>query len=195
MKNINFYLFVTVLLLISKSLTCQISILPIDSATGQVSYIGVVNVDSANAKDLLNRSKNWFVHTFVSSKQVIQNIDIDNNIITGKALMPAHAKYMVDRTWGKVNFTISIFCKDNRYKYIISDFIHEGDSYATSAGYVGSVGLLSNKTKESDSSMANYYREKDLDRLCVELNEHMNELINSLKIEMNKKLETQLNDW
>jgi len=175
------------------NISAQISILPIDSSSGKIIYQEVCIVDSVGAKELLSRSKIWFAKTFNSSKDVLQNIDDENHIIIGKALMRAHAQFYGERTWGYVKYSVSIYCKDNRFKYVITDFYHEGDAIATASTYTPSVGLLSINTIESGGFSG--YRKKDLDRLCVEINENINLLVKSLKIDMNKKIETKSDKW
>jgi hypothetical protein len=173
--------------------SAQISIMPSDSASGKITYQGVCIVDSVNAKELFSRSKIWFANTYNSSKEVIQNIDSDNYIIIGKAQMRAHAQSFGERTWGYVKYSITIYCKDNRYKYVISDFYHEGDKYASASTYIPSVGHFTINTLESGGFSS--YRKKDFDKLCIEINDNVNQLIKSLKNDMSKKLETKSDEW
>ena len=181
------------LLFTSVKASSQISSLPSDSSSGKITFQGVITVDSVSAKELFSRSKIWFAKTFNSSNDVIQNIDNDNYIIIGKAKMRAHAQNFGERTWGYVSYSITIYCKDNRFKYVISDLYHEGDVIATASTYTPSVGLLSVNTPDSGGFSS--YRKKDFDKLCNEINVYMDQLVKSLKNDMNKKIETKSNDW
>ena len=192
--NITMKLISTLLFfLFAKVAVAQISILPIDTISYQVAFTEVINVDSATAKDLFSRGKLWFAKTYKSSNAVIQNIDNESFSITGKANMRAYAQFIGTRTWGYVNYTISIFCKDGRYKYLITDFSHEGDPFASASTLTPSVGPINKLTK--DSGGFGSYRKKDFDKLCQEINSDMINLISSLKNDMNKKTETETKDW
>jgi hypothetical protein len=181
------------LIFTSVKASSQISILQSDSSSGKIMFQGVCTVDSVSAKELFSRSKIWFAKTFNSSNDVIQNIDSENFIIIGKAKIRAHAQNFGERTWGYVKYSITIYCKDNRFKYVISDLYHEGDVIGTTSTYTPSVGLLSINTPEYGGFLS--YRKKDLDKLCDELNDYVKQLVKSLKIDMNKKIETKSNEW
>ena len=102
--------------------------LPIDETTKLISYNEVVTVNNSTSKDeLFSRAKSCFAYLFKSSKSVIQNEDKDSGIIIGKGNIKAYAKALgIDFEGGFVNFTITIACKDGRYKYVITNFFHEG---------------------------------------------------------------------
>ncbi|WP_026994799.1 DUF4468 domain-containing protein [Flectobacillus major] len=181
------------LIILSLDSLAQVSILPIDPSSGNVTYTEVIRVDSVSASELFSRSKLWFAKTYNSSKDVIQNTDNDNYSITGKAKIRTHARIMGERTWGYVSYIISIYCKNGRYKYVVSDFYHEGDAIATSSTLTPSVGQINRNTKESGGFGS--YRKKDLDRLCEEINSNIKSLIVSLKNGMSKKSEAESKDW
>ncbi len=180
-------------MMLTAPVSAQLSVLPIDTLNDKISYIGVVKVDSASAKELYTRCKFWFSQTYNSSKDVLQNLDNDNFSIVGKAVMIPHVQNFGYRTWGTIKYTIVVFCKDNRYKYQISDFYHEGDALATATTYTPTIGFLTDYTKNKKAS--GYFRQKEFDKLCVELNEYVNKLIASLESGMSKKLESKTEDW
>ena len=164
---------------------CQDVKLPTDS-TGKVIYSGVVSLDSnLSSNELFKRAKAWFVKEYNSSKDVIQDADQETHSITGKALMTAHMTVMGSTSdWGHVKYTVSISCKDGRYRYSISDFYHEIGSYP-------GLGTIDNNSKSSNVG----YREKDYKRVVNEVNDYSNALVSSIKDFMSKKLSSASNDW
>ena len=163
---------------------CQEIKLPTDSS-GKVIYSEVINLDSnLSANELFKRAKSWFVQTYNSSKEVIQDADQETHTITGKALMIAHMTVMgATNNWGHVKYFISITCKDGRYRIIISDFFHENEPY------VG-IGIVDNNVKSDGVN----FRKKDYSRVVEEVNNYALSLIASIKEAMNKKLSSS-NDW
>ncbi len=116
--------------------------MPLDKETGKIIYTEVISMDSINKDELFNRAKNCFVTVFKNSSNVIQNENKIDGIITGKGVIKAYARALgSDYDGGYINFTITIACKDGRYKYIITNFIHEGNGSKMPSG-----GNLENET-------------------------------------------------
>lgn len=92
----------------------------------EVNYTEVVQVEGVLAPELYKRAKIWLVDAFKSSKDVIQNDDKDNFIVIGKGFFTGfgHNKAVQN---AKYWFTIRIDCKDNRYRYVVSDFVYDFD--------------------------------------------------------------------
>jgi hypothetical protein len=121
-------IFAIFLIFVSLNVKAQDISFPIDETTKLISYSEVVTVsDSASKNELFSRAKSCFARLFKSSNNVIQNEDKDSGNIIGKGNIKAYAKALgMTSDAGFVNFTITIACKDGRYKYTITDFIHEG---------------------------------------------------------------------
>lgn len=88
-------------------------------------YQGIVNVDTLDKQiDLYNKSREWVVNTFVSSKAVLELDDKSGGILIGKgsAVYPIQADGLL---WGTalqditVNFSIKIDCKQGKYQFKI----------------------------------------------------------------------------
>ncbi len=103
--------------------------LPIDSTTGKITYTEVVSVDSlANKQELFSRAREWFAKAYMSSTKVIQMEDKESGKIIGKALIQVYYKFMKQLpSGGYINYTISIYIKNGKYKYEITDFYHTGE--------------------------------------------------------------------
>jgi hypothetical protein len=130
--------------------------LPIDSLTGKITFTEVVSVDnSTNKQELYSRAREWFVKSFKSSKSVIEFEDKetgkiigrgtfsaiteesmnDNEFIKNKGLVSKELRERKSKgEVGSISFLISIYVKDGRYKYEITDLIHKGIT-TTVAGY------------------------------------------------------------
>jgi hypothetical protein len=101
------------------------NIFPIDKETGKITYSEIIKVDSINSQELYLRAKVWFVHSFVSAKNVIQLDDKESGKIIGKGLFDVKSSIVKSQNVGYVEFTIEIQVKDGRYKYTFSDISHK----------------------------------------------------------------------
>jgi len=100
------------------------SLFPVNSL-GEIEYTEVVKVDSAPADVLYSRAKMSIAQSFKSAKNVIQNDDQVNKQILLKGNISA------DYSWNPlavcpahIDFTMTVFCKDNRYKFSIKPSEH-----------------------------------------------------------------------
>lgn len=97
---------------------------PINS-NGEIEYTEVVFVDSTSSDNLYSRAKMCIAESFKSAKDVVQNDDA----FTKQILIKGNIK--ADYSWnplavcpGFINFTMTVFCKDNRYKYSVKPENH-----------------------------------------------------------------------
>ena len=97
------------------------------SSQDKLTYSEVINIDSASKDELYNRAKAWFVNSFVSANDVIQMDDKDGGSIIGKAVMNFTQSFLSGSlgTNGVIRYSVKIFLKDDRYKYEITDFVHD----------------------------------------------------------------------
>ncbi len=112
--------------------------LPIDNETGKITFTEVVYVDdSTTTKDeLYSLAREWFAKTFKSSQSVLQMDDKELGKLIGKANFSINrTAYLTD---SYVDFTISIYLKDGRYKYQITDFNHVSYKSGFSGGAIES---------------------------------------------------------
>jgi hypothetical protein len=94
---------------------------------GEIEYTEVVNIDSTSADKLYSRAKMSIAEMFKSAQNVIQNDDATNKLILIKGNIQADYNYNfnIGHCNGLVNFTMTLFCKDNRYKYSLIPSFHE----------------------------------------------------------------------
>lgn len=160
--------------------------LPIDSTTHLITYSEVVN-ENGSKDELYSRAREWFAKTYNSAQNVIQMDDKDK--IVGKALMQVyHKAFGKDHISGYINYTISIYFKDGKYKYEITNFYHTGEYIGD--GYTvpdfGSSESMINSKKKIYQKTFTYY--------LSQLDKNVNILIAGLKQGMSKKSSTA-KDW
>lgn len=97
--------------------------LPIDSETGKITFSEVVYVDSTITKDqLYYAAREWFAKVFKNSKDVLEIDDIQSGKLIGNGNFTiSTTEYLTD---SRVDFSISIYIKDGRYKFVFSNFNH-----------------------------------------------------------------------
>lgn len=95
------------------------------NSEGIYELTGVIHVDSVSAANLFSRAQK-FVAVNSNSLEPITQLNDDNDKLTvGKGTMTA----FMYNSFGNLNsitnvdYTITVQCKDNRYKYTISNFL------------------------------------------------------------------------
>lgn len=154
----------------------------------------VIHVDStAKQSELFNRGEHWVISAFKNPQKVIQLKDKEAGQIIAKGVFKYQSKFIwgaSDRTKGVIDFTVKLFFKDGRYKYVLTDFIHNpynGDSFGlitTDKEYPGKISL---STKGWRRKVWNHIKEN------IKKNSVL--IITSLKQGMNKKVEAEDDNW
>lgn len=173
-------------LLVISSNTLNAQNLPLDEKTGKITFTEVVTVDDSTAtKDqLYSRAREWFARTFKSSQNVLQMDDKELGKLIGKgnfSIIPG--LYLTD---SRVDFTLSIYLKDGRYKYELTDFNHV--SYKS--GYSG--GAL--EDEKPNCGNFNMMKKGWID-VKEQAQSNANAIIADLKLTMNKKADIESDDW
>lgn len=98
---------------------------PVDSSSGKITYTEVVIVDSSTTKDVLySNAREWSAKAFKSVQHVIQIDDKDDGtiVLKGSFETSINCRAIIGPS-DYVEFTMTIYTKDFRYKYIITDLI------------------------------------------------------------------------
>lgn len=107
-----------------------------------------IDTIAASKSDLFVRALSWMSKVFKSSKTVIQMQDKESGRIIGKAAIVWRYRFMGDGCVSLIHYTITIDVKDNKARIALSDFHHQGCTYAISGGrsqgYLDDGGSLSN---------------------------------------------------
>lgn len=89
---------------------------------GVLTYENVVKVDSTlTAEQIYSKALLFCANEFKSANEVVQLKDETNNIIIAKGLIQMDWPTLVGTTNGYTEFTLSIYCKDGKYKYVINN--------------------------------------------------------------------------
>lgn len=159
-------------------------------------YSEVIQVDSASQNELYNRAKIWFATNYNSAVDVLQMDNKDEGQIIGKAVIKYEPTVFQgsEQTKGSIKYTIKIYLKDGRYKYEISDFIHDpvGNQY----GAKTSLGLITTDEEyPNPKPMARNWNNKVWKDIKNQIAINIAPLIASLKQDMEKQPETKTDDW
>ena len=155
-------------------------------AQEKLSYNGKVQVDSNLKKnDLFNNARTWFNNSFNNSKNVIQIIDKETGEISAKGSIKYTSNVVLSSavTSGYINFSVSIFVKDGKYKYEFTNFTHEGTpgvKYNNSGISFGLITTHIECPKDIPGSWQGW-RNKVWDDIKSQINDNIIPLISSLK--------------
>jgi len=97
--------------------------LPIDQGTGKITYLEVVDATGVKPADIIKVIKDWgtkqgfTLKEETSEKLVYQgSTSVEYPNVNGSATEK-----------GTVTFTLSVFIKEGKYRYIATDLVHVGD--------------------------------------------------------------------
>ncbi|KAF0203390.1 MAG: hypothetical protein FD170_1109 [Bacteroidetes bacterium] len=96
------------------------------SADGLAEYSEIIPIDSVSNSDLYLFGLEWVSKKYKSGKSVIQTTDKEGGIIIGKAVTHTlvYNNMGIKKDGGYFSYTISIYCKDNKYKYVIDNITY-----------------------------------------------------------------------
>ena len=103
-------------------------VLHIDSVTNLITYLGVVEQEETGSDSLYTRAKRWATARFGKSEKGVFELDKKNQKLIIKGTLTAYnynSKY-TKRAIGKYEFKVTVWIKEGRYKYQISNLVHEG---------------------------------------------------------------------
>lgn len=97
----------------------------------------VVQVDSATKDELYSRAKHWFAAFSADKKATLQLSDKEDGELVGKCTVAFASSYPSNNASvkGSISYTVSIYCKEGRFKYEITNFNHEGSSGINEWGF------------------------------------------------------------
>lgn len=160
-------------------------LLNIDSSTNLITYYGVIEQEESGSDSLYLRAKKWVLNTF--GKDVKLELDKRNQKLTYVVGVPAYAytsKYS-RRNIGRFEFKLILLIKEGRYRYQISNLVHESVKPADGKGtrnYFEYYYTSTTRVRENDIVLRN----ADKDILA---------LIESLKRAMREPIQVDEDDW
>lgn len=145
--------------------------------SGNVIYSEVVTLDnSESSANLYIKALTWFNNYYQSGKSVIQMQDKEAGIIIGKGSFRCNLYTMVPNK-GLLSYTITVSCKEGKYKYDITNLIWQ--SSTNSLSYNAEEFLPDSKLARNNKKMAR--------KTIEEINENMKILTTNLKSSLAKK--------
>lgn len=157
--------------------------LPVDVETKKVTFTNVVDVSGATKDVLYTRAKNL--------NMLRDNIKVDNKAegtysYKGQINVNYPAPQVGMKHAGKVNYAVTIFVKDGKYKYTITDFVHSSDK--------GNGGKLEGKLPECNKYVLTL---SGWNTIKSQTNESMEKLVSSIKANMDPVSDVPKNtgDW
>ena len=107
-------------------------VMPFDSATNLITYNGIVEQEESGSDSLYARAKRFAEKNLGKGKELYE-MDKRNQKLVVNGSIPAFAyinKYN-KKTIGKFQFKMTILVKEGRYKYTITNFVHESEVSAS----------------------------------------------------------------
>lgn len=158
------------------------------SAQDPLIFEEVVEVDSADSKELYSRAESWALSNFKDAAEVIQIRDKEGGKLAGKFIIRYEQKNALwmgsENTRGPISCEWTLLFKDGRYKYTFGDFYHKADNDVRTFGTITTAeeftgGKMPMTTKK--------WRKRIWDDIKNNINETVPPLIESLKSAMSKK--------
>ncbi|MBW7844118.1 MAG: DUF4468 domain-containing protein [Bacteroidia bacterium] len=100
----------------------------VDSVTNLITYLGVVEQEESGSDSLYTRAKRWADNRFGKLSKPLYEIDKKNQKLIINGVIPAFvytSKY-AKRDIGTHQFKMTVWIKEGRYKYQISNLVHVG---------------------------------------------------------------------
>lgn len=98
-----------------------------DSVSNLIAYIGVVEQMESTSDSLYLRAKKWAEKNFKGGKALFE-VDKKNQKLVINGFLPAYAygSRYGKRAIGRYAFKINLWFKEERYKYSVTNLVHEG---------------------------------------------------------------------
>ena len=104
--------------------------LPINEKTNKVTFIEVVDAPGMKASELEKTVKDFMKEKPYTLKEETAG----SEVVYAAYHKVSHPAKSGGFEEGKVNFTFSVFFKDDKYRIILTDFVHEGDGKVPDGG-------------------------------------------------------------
>jgi uncharacterized Rmd1/YagE family protein len=161
-------------------------VLNVDSATNLITFFGVVEQEESGSDSLYIRAKNWAVKNL--GKDLKVEVDKRNQKLVYIGTIPAYTymnKYS-KRSIGTFEFRMTFLFKEGRYKYQITNLVHEtvkpAEGGKSTRNYFEYYYTSTTRIRENDIILRN--AEKDILKL-----------IESVKVALHDPIVVDEDDW
>lgn len=182
MKKIN--------LIIGLLLTTTLSLMAQDNLT----FEKVIETDSVGKAMIFANINDWFASTYKSANDVIQMADKEAGIIVGNGSMSySFGGFSYLCYEGYLKYTIKVYVKDNRYKIVLTNFIH---SVKAGNGPQCALGVITTADVYTTTGMTKKYQNNVWNGLKDKAEKFSNEIFMSLENKTKDiKIEKAGSDW
>jgi len=97
----------------------------------------IVDMPGISQKEIFTRLRNWASSAFNDSKNVLNEDDIDNGILSGKGAYHTYDTQTVLGEPGWIHFFLNIKVKDGKFRYQLSDLYFEYEKKTAKNGGIG----------------------------------------------------------
>ena len=104
------------------SVSAQAPALPVDAGTHKITFLEVVDATGMTSAQLYTLTKEWATKQGLTVKEDVAN---EKLVFDGVNAMDYPNVGVNGQDKGKVKYTYSVFFKDGKARYIMTDFIHE----------------------------------------------------------------------
>jgi len=158
-------------------------------------YSEVIQVENTTKAQLYNRAKMWFATTYNDSKEVLQVENKENGQLVGNAVFNYEPNVFRGnkQTEGVIKYTIKLFLKEGRYKYIVGPFYHE--PHDNGYGIFTCGKLTTAQEHPNPKALAKGWSDKVWKDVTTQTDNNVNALVNSFKKRMKKPIESGGDNW
>jgi hypothetical protein len=165
--------------------------LPIDSTTDQISFIRIVELPGTPKNQIYTRAREWFTFRYPDAKEVLQMEDADNGVLVGKAYRTFNVGLLTER----MQYTIKIYVKDNKYKAEITNIYYEDqpakyNSYSTGIAIRAEAWITDNALYKKDGKPR-----KNNATYKINTFQNVDFLLNSLETRIKSNISTDSSKW
>lgn len=96
--------------------------LPVDSASGAITYQAVVQTPGASKQELYRRAREWFVNNFKGYKEVVSVEDTLGGELVGTYHSTQDKYILLTYTPYEYWRTLKVYVKNGRYRYELTNF-------------------------------------------------------------------------
>lgn len=157
--------------------------IPADEETGKAKYEGVNQVAGVSATDLFDRAIKWIEDFYPNPHGVIQTKNKEEGLIEGRARFKLNKedKKGNQLNGGFVSYGFTIYMKDGRYKYVITDIRWENAS-------------AYDVTQWSDTEQ-NHYDDINYPKYIAQTAKYFDDLLAAMKAGLEDSGKKAADDW
>jgi hypothetical protein len=158
-------------------------VLAVDTLTNLITYTGIVEQEESSSDSIYSRAKAWASKIFAPNQKdpkALFEVDKKNQklVINGVLQASSYANKYAKQPMGTYQFKLTLLIKEGRYKYTITNLVHEGikpNSGVPLRNYFEYYYNTTTNIKGVDSILR--YADKDINKMIEALKKSLKEQI------------------